>query len=246
MVEFCSYFSHFLRAAHHATGTFTRNTPPPPKQLCFTPNLLQTIANSIMHNTTCPFFDYFCCCGGNGSRVWLIFFLFFARAAHHAMGTFMRNTPPPSKQLCFTPNVWQTIANSIVHNTLCPFFDLFCCCGDIGGRVLLIFFSFFAHSPSCNQYLHTKYSSTSKIAPFYTKLVANDSQLHYAHYFCCCGRNGSSGLLIFFSFFAHAAHHAMGTFTQNTPPPPPKQLCFMPLVANDSQLYYTQHYMPGF
>ena len=60
------------------------------------------------------------------------------------LGTFTQNTTPPPKQLHCSSNFWQTIANSIVHNATCPFFDLFCCCGDIGSRVLLIFFSFFA------------------------------------------------------------------------------------------------------
>ena len=46
----------------------------------------------------------------------LIFFSFFARTAHHAMGTFTRNTLSPLKQLQFTPNLFQMIANVIMQH----------------------------------------------------------------------------------------------------------------------------------
>ena len=145
-------FSFFARAAHHATGTFTRNTTPPPKQLHFHAKLSQTIANFIVRNKTGQCFYLICCCGDIGGRVLLILFSFFARTAHHATGTFTRNTTPPPKQLHFHAKLSQTIANSIVRNNASQFFDLFRCCGDIGGRVLLILFSFFCvRSPSCNK-----------------------------------------------------------------------------------------------
>ena len=142
-VEFCSYFSIFFTCSPSCNGYLHVKYSSSSKTALFYAKLVAN--DSQLHYAQHRFFfDHFCCCGDIGHRVLLIFFSFFARAAHHAMGTFMQNTLSPPKQLHFTPNLSQTIATSIMHNTTCPCFDYFCCCGYISSRVLLIFFSFLA------------------------------------------------------------------------------------------------------